>query len=561
VPYAVCRSDISTRQRRRLRSRDKRIVRPFDAAGNFNASVPDGELRGHAIRGAGVTVLSQAFSFVVQVAATVVLARILVPADFGLVTMVTTFSLLLANFGLNGFTEAVVQREPLNDQLVSNLFWINLGGGALLTIAFAEAGPWLARFYHNTQIVAVSRGISLTILLNCASVLHLSLLQRALRFTSISKNEIAARGISVAVSIVLGSLGWGYKALVAGAIAQALSTAIGAWILCRWIPRPPQRVAGTSSMIIYAVNVYGFFLFNYIKSNLDNLLVGWHFGAIALGLYKRAFDLFYLPASQVLDPITRAAVPALCRLTNDPERRERYLLHSFSILAFVGMGLSGLLTLTGKDLTHLVLGPKWDDTGRIFTFFAPGVGAMFLYAPWRWIPLSLGHGRRYALWGVVALGVTALLFFLMLPWGAEGLAIAWSMSYWILFLPAVWYAGRPIDFRITSVIQVVWRYVVASLLAGLGSNFILHQMPSVLAPRNGIGTLIRLLTTSGLFGVLYLGIAVLLHGSAEPLSQITKLLPDLTPWARSKTRNSVLQDPIDVGSSSPKPLDQSVEVV
>jgi O-antigen/teichoic acid export membrane protein len=289
--------------------------------------------------------------------------------------------------------------------------------------------------------------------------------------------------------------------------------------------------------------------------------VGWHFGAIALGLYKRAFDLFYLPASQVLDPITRAAVPALCRLTNDPERRERYLLHSFSILAFVGMGLSGLLTLTGKDLTHLVLGPKWDYTGRIFTFFAPGVGAMFLYAPWRWIPLSLGHGRRYALWGVVALGVTALLFFLMLPWGAEGLAIAWSMSYWILFLPAVWYAGRPIDFRITSVIQVVWRYVVASLLAGLGSNFILHQMPSVLAPRNGIGTLIRLLTTSGLFGVLYLGIAVLLHGSAEPLSQITKLLPDLTPWARSKTRNSVLQDPIDVGSSSPKPLDQSVEVV
>ena len=72
-------------------------MRPFDAAGNFNASVPDGELRGHAIRGAGVTVLSQAFSFVVQVAATVVLARILVPADFGLVTMVTTFSLLLAN--------------------------------------------------------------------------------------------------------------------------------------------------------------------------------------------------------------------------------------------------------------------------------------------------------------------------------------------------------------------------------------------------------------------------------------------------------------------------------
>ena len=80
---------------------------------------------------------------VAQIAARAVLARLLTPSDFGVVTMVTTFSLLLMNFGLNGFTEAVLQRAEINRDLASNLFWINVGGGLLLTVGFAGAGSLL----------------------------------------------------------------------------------------------------------------------------------------------------------------------------------------------------------------------------------------------------------------------------------------------------------------------------------------------------------------------------------------------------------------------------------
>ena len=82
---------------------------------------------------------------------TVVLARLLTPSDFGLVAMVTTFILLLTNFGLNGFTEAIQQREEINRGLVSNLFWINLVAGGLLTAGFAAAGSLLARFYGDAK--------------------------------------------------------------------------------------------------------------------------------------------------------------------------------------------------------------------------------------------------------------------------------------------------------------------------------------------------------------------------------------------------------------------------
>ena len=82
----------------------------------------------------------------------VVLARLLTPSDFGVVTMVTTFSLLLRSFGLNGFTELIMQREEITDSLASNLFWINLGIGTILTLAFASSGPLLADFSITTRL-------------------------------------------------------------------------------------------------------------------------------------------------------------------------------------------------------------------------------------------------------------------------------------------------------------------------------------------------------------------------------------------------------------------------
>ena len=108
-----------------------------------------GTLRSLAVRGAGITVLSGGLVQAIQIIATVVLARLLTPADFGLVAMVTTFSILFSNFGFNGFTEAVLQREEIDHLLISNLFWINLGTGLLLTIGFAAAGPLVALFYQQ----------------------------------------------------------------------------------------------------------------------------------------------------------------------------------------------------------------------------------------------------------------------------------------------------------------------------------------------------------------------------------------------------------------------------
>lgn len=498
-------------------------------------------MRQLAVRGAGVTVFAGGVTLVVQVGATMVLARLLLPADFGLVAMVTAFSLLLVNFGFNGLTEAIVQREELSRGLASTLFWINVGCGVLLTLLFAAAGSLLARFYHDPPVKHVAVLISLTIILSSLSTVHLALLKRAMKFTGVSVNDIAARLTSVVVSIVLGFLGWGYWALVAGAIAMPVSTCAGAWLMCRWIPGLPRRVPGTRQSLSFAFHTYGNFATNYLSRNTDNLLVGWRFNAQALGYYKKAYDLFALSANQLVGSIAVVVLAALSRVKKDSALFRSYLIDAMAAMTFVGMGLAAGLTLAGKDLILVLLGAKWAPAGHIFTFFGPGIGVMILYATHGWIHLAVGRPDRWFRWAILEFIVTCLLFILGLHWGPVGVATAWSVSFWILTIPAIWYAGEPIGLKVSSVLSAIWRYFAASLIAIAGTVLALHALPSFERTGGTVGALLRVVEVGVLVTPLYLGAVVLLHGSFAPLLRMGKLVREMVRL-RSDAALSAQQD-------------------
>ena len=511
-------------------------MKPFGDSGAFCPAGEGGGLRTLAVRAAGVTVLSQACGFVIQMAATIILARLLGPGDFGLLTMVMTFSLLFMNFGLNGFTEAVLQREEMDHSLASNVFWINAAIGVVLTIAFAAAGPFLATLYGDPRVAPVAAVMSATILLSSLSVQHLALLKRAMRFTAVSANDLLARTASVIVSIVLGWAGWGYWSLVGGALALAVTACAGAWTMCRWIPGRPRPHPGTGPTVRFALNTYGRFAATYCTWNLDNLLLGWRFGPVSLGYYKKAYDLFVLPMNQLSSPLTAVAVSSLSRLGSMPAQQKNYLLRALATLAFIGMGLGASLTLIGRDLVLLLLGAQWGESGRIFTFFGPGIGVMLLYATNGWIHLSIGRADRWFRWGIVELAVTGVLFVLALPHGPAGIAIAWVVSYSLLVIPALRYAGRPIDLGATEVIAVVWKFVAASALAGVATASLLQSSPALAGIPGASGALARLALALCLFGFTYVFAVALLHRGFEPFHGIARLLSEMLPAHRWQVR-------------------------
>jgi polysaccharide transporter, PST family len=502
---------------------------PFDAQGAFHPVAEGSELRRLAVRGAAATVSGAALSLALRVVPTVVLARLLTPADFGVVAMVTTFSLLLTSFGTSGFSEAVIQPQEMNRSQASNLFWITCAIGLILTIGFAASGPLLARFFRNPLVTPVAAATSLAIFIWAAGDIHLALLKRAMRFSALSVNDVVALAVYSAVGILLALKGWGYWALVGAIIAQALSTTIGVWWLCRWIPSRPGRGVGTLAILGFAAKVYGRFSANYFTRNFDNLLVGWRFNAAGLGYYKKAYDLFALTASQLTSPLHSVALAALSRIKHDPARLKRYLGNSLGIVAFIGMAVGADLTLVGGDVVRVILGPKWSESGRIFEIFGPGIGIMLLYSTVGWIHLSIGKPGRWLRWTIIESVSTGLLFVVALPWGPAGIAVAWSVSYWILSIPAFWYAGRPIGFGVSSLVSAVWRYAAASLLAGLATATIVRRTPFSGTPPSVEAALGAIIIISALFTTLYLSMVILLHWGYAPLRQFASLLREVVP--------------------------------
>ena len=503
-------------------------MKPFDSNGTFHRIATGEGLRRTAVRGAGAAIAGQASNFAVQIGSVAILARLLTPADFGIVTMVTTFSLLFRSFGVNGFTELIMQSE-VTHSLASNLFWIELGIGTILTLAFASSGRLLAHFYHNPAVAQVTEGLSLTIGIGCLGWIHLGLLQRAMRFRTTAIINFAGLLFYVIVSIALAIAGWHYWALVWGSVAQTVVTAVGAWLMCRWIPSRPGRAPGTGSGLKFAMNVYSHFAFSYSTRNTDNLLVGWRYGAGALGFYKKAYDLFVLAEGQLLAPLSAVAVSTLSPVSRDREQFQRYFLRAISVLALVGMGMGADFALVGRDLIRFLLGPGWEEAGRIFVLFGPGIGVMLLYNTHGWIHLSIGRPERWFRWGLMEFVCTASLFVLALRWGPSGIALAWTISYFLLMFPGFWYAGKPIGLGIGPVFAVIWKFFVASAAAGCATFLIIRAMPYSATVYGAPSAFARMVSVSLVFFGLYFGGVIALHNGLTPLRETAVLLRDLLP--------------------------------
>ncbi len=474
-------------------------------------------------------------------ASVIVLARLLTPTDFGIVTMVTTFNLLFRSWGLNGFTELIMQREELSESLASNLFWVNLGIGTLLTVVFAASGRLMALFFNNSAVTPVAAGMSLTIFLGCLAYIHLALLQRAMHFRTVALINFIGAAAYVLFCILFALAGLHYWALVWGCVAQYLLIAILSWSMCQWVPRLPSRKSDTSAGVMFAFNVYLHFGFNYLTRNTDNLLVGYKFGAQVLGFYKRAYDLFVLAATQLLSPLSSVAVGVLSRVSSDREQFERYFLRALSLLAFVGMGVGADFCLIGRDFIRVLLGPQWDEAGKIFTLFGPGIGVMLLYNTHGWIHLAIGRPERWFRWGLIEFACTGSLFLMMLHWGPSGIAFAWTASFFILMLPGLWYAGKPIELNVWRMVSLVWKYFAASSGAALLTFAVVRNFHTPVALEGGPAAALRLVVTTAVFLVLYLLAVVVLHRGTKPIAETIAMLKYLVPSRSQAILNTPVQ--------------------
>jgi PST family polysaccharide transporter len=433
---------------------------------HFRTDHLQADLGSRSARGGMVTLSAQVFKFVFSTAATIVLARLLTPQDYGLIGMVVIITNFVGMFQYLGLSTATVRWSELNHEQVSTLFWINLGLSAAIALATFASAPVAAWFFKEPRLLWITAGYAVSIMLTGFYIQHEAIMMRQMRFAAIAVVEIFALVIGFASAIVAAWRGAGYWALVLNQLVMTLVTLVGVWSLCRWRPGWPSRHAGVRSMLSYGGNLTGFNFMTYFARNLDNALIGKFWGAYQLGVYSRAYQMLLMPMQQINAPLVAVAVPALSRLTNEPERYRAAFKKILEKIAMITMPGVVFMIATSDWLVLFLLGPKWKEAGRIFMLL--GVAAIIqpVTRTALWLFTTQGRAREIFKWGIIGGAISIVSIVAGLPWGAIGVAASYAVTDLFVATPLLfWYVGRKGPVRAGDFYHTIGPAASASIFA------------------------------------------------------------------------------------------------
>ncbi|WP_417860046.1 lipopolysaccharide biosynthesis protein [Winogradskyella sediminis] len=462
---------------------------------------------------------AQLVSVILQLASTIVLARMLTPDAYGLIGMVMAVIMFAGLFRDLGLSTATIQRKELNTAQVSVLFWVNVGVGFTLTLILAFASPIVVWFYDRPELKWMTVALGFNILFASLGAQHSALLSRNMQFKQISIARILSAIFNFLVSLIGAIVGLEHWALVWGAIAASVSNTVIVWFFSGWQPGWPRRNTGSMEMIKYGLNLTGFEFVNYFSRNLDNVLIGRVLGAEILGYYSRAYRLIMFPISTIRTPLAAVALPGLSSLQAEKKRFKSYYKQLLSILSLVTMPIATFTIVGATPIVKVVLGNDWLPVVPIMQILAVAAFLQPVSGLFGVVLLAKGLAKRHLHCGLISAVVISITFLVSVNYGVKVLTMAYALTGYILFVPIFLYASKGTGITLIDFVHGVWRSAISAIIAALVIYYIdLSKLTN--------SSLLNLSIIGLLFGIVYLLIVLWLPGGKMQLISLKNRLKE-----------------------------------
>ncbi len=465
---------------------------------------------------------------VLQLAVLVALARLLTPADFGIVAaaqVVVGFTTIFSQLGVG---PALVQRPDLAPRHMRTAFTMSLMFGVLMTTSIWAGAPLLADFFRMQELVHVARGLSFIFMLQSLGVVAESLLQREMQFRRLATIELTAYAVGYGgVGIALACLGLGVWALVCGQMTQSLIK----MLLLLWSQRHPKAllVEGRAAreLLYFGSGFTMARVGNYVAGQVDNLVVGRWLGAAALGIYGRAYQLMTAPANFLGQILDRVLFPAMARVQENSQRMASAYRRGVALIALIILPASGFLFILAPEVIRLVLGKEWGEVTVPFQVFAAGMLLRTSYKMSDSVARATAAVYRRAWRQTIYAALVAAGAWAGLQWGLRGVAVGVLVAIAVNFILMAHLS--------VSLGAVTWRALWQAHLPALALTAMLS------AEAWGVATLLRTLHAGALIVLVASASAVLL-GLAVLLRRVPRLILGTDGLWMVQTLSSYLPD-------------------
>lgn len=288
-----------------------------------------------------------------------IIARLLLPSDYGIIAMLSIFMAIAQTFIDGGFINALIQKKRCSQQDYSTVFFFNIFMSIGLYGILYICAPWIANFYNEKLLTQVMRVIGLTLVINSLGIVQQAKLTIELNFKQQALASFIAVLISGIIGIILAYRGLGVWTLVIQALVNNLLRVIILWIYSRWRPLCCFSKDSFTTMFSFGSRLLLSSLLHTIYTNLYSLVIGKKFAPVELGLYNRATTIAQFPSNNLASVIVRAVYPIQCRMQDDTPALKELFIKYLRMACYIIFPLMITLCALTEPLVKILLTEKW----------------------------------------------------------------------------------------------------------------------------------------------------------------------------------------------------------
>lgn len=403
---------------------------------------------------------------VVQFVISLLIARVLLPSDYGLIAMLGIFLAIAQSFVDSGFGNALIQKKERSEADYSTVFYFNIVIACIVYGVLWLVAPSIARFYDEPQLVLVTRVIGLTIVINSFAIVQQAQLTIKLNFKLQAVLALVSVIASGCIGVWMAWHGYGVWALVAQTLVNRVLNVGLLWIYGKWLPAFCFSMDSFRVLFSFGSKLLLSGLLHTIYTNLYSLVIGKKYSATDLGFYNRAFSFTNVVSANLINVIVRAIYPIQCSMQDDDERLRASFFKYIRISCFIIFPLMTGMFVLAEPLILFLLTEKW-------LFSAELLQIMCLAYMWE-ILMNMNYtllnvkGRTdYTLKSEIYKKIAAfIILFVTLPFGLKVLCWGLLVYSWIDLLIVTQYTKKLLSIGLWEEIKTIFPVLVLSIVMG-----------------------------------------------------------------------------------------------
>lgn len=407
-----------------------------------------------------------------------IIARLISPADFGLIAMLTIFLSLAQVFIDSGFGSALIQRKDRNNEDFSTVFFFNLGISIIIYIILYFAAPYIALFYHIPELSLITRIVGINIIIIALYTIQKIIYRISLNFKKIAIISLIGMLLSGILGIIIAYKGFGVWSLVIQALVNNVILVFLFWTTTKWHPEMIFSIKSFKRLFSFGSKLLFSNILNTIFLNLYSLVIGRYYNPTDVGYYNRASTISQHPPGTLITIITNVIYPLQCEHQDDKNWMIKTFPSLLSISCYVVFPVMILLAISAKPFVLVILSEKWIETSPLISI---------LSVAYMWIAIGVlnnslvnSKGRSdYCLKAEIIKKIIAVVILIItIPFGIIWLCIGLLIYNIVDVCIIIWFTKKiyPLGYKVQfrSISPVLLLSIISGVMA-YSLNYFVHN--------------------------------------------------------------------------------------